>query len=187
MLFSNKFMDSAGRNWTCELGLAVEDRMKELSGYTLDDLAPKIGEKQRPTPEQIGPISDFCGDFRKQFEVFYAMVKPTADKRGMTRDQVRAEFSDTASLMAMSQAVLRAIHDFFRFQPERIWFIRLIATKCEEIATQTGLKMQGALDKIDIGKTLDAGLATVVEQKPEPIAPSSPAASAPAAITSPGT
>lgn len=180
MEFSNKFMDAAGRSWTCELGLDVEDRMKELSGYTLDELAPPMNEKQKPTQEQVTPISQFCGDPRKMFAVFYAMVKPVADKMNLTSDQVKSGLSGSA-ITAMSTAVLRAIHDFFRFQPERIWFIRLIATKCEEIVTQTNLRMQDALDKIDIGKSLDAALENASAKSADQVDHVSPVESAPAA------
>lgn len=154
MEFSKTFKDSLGRKWTVDLTVGAARRMNDIAGASLDDLvppAPKKGEK--PDPDGMKPLVTFLSDPFKVFDVFYTLVKPQADTLALTKEQVE-EGIDSVAAEAMGLAVLRAIHDFFRWDPARQAMLRQIAKIGNLAMSEAAKKIDAAMSKIDFGKVL---------------------------------
>lgn len=157
MDFPTTFTDSAGREWSVELGLTTEDRMKEITGFDLDDLIPAIDPKKNKagTQESLMPLHRLVGSPRKMFDLFYAMVKTVADKRSLSLAQVKEGFDTAASVESMALAVMGAIQNFFRWDPMRNWILPAMVKMSIKLQSQLSERVQKEIDSFDIGKALD--------------------------------
>jgi hypothetical protein len=167
MEFSKTFIDAAGRSWTVDLGVGSARRMKDIAGASLDDLVPAAPPDGKHLDKAVmNPLVAFLSDPFKVFDAFYTLVKPQADAMGLTKEQVEEGITpyqidkdgvkttvDPVELMAM--AVLKAIHDFFRWDPARQATLRQIAKVGQQAMAAAAKKIDSALNKIDFGKLLD--------------------------------
>lgn len=167
MEFSKTFTDALGRSWTVDLSVGAARRMKDIAGASLDDLVPPQPPEGKHLDKKVmTPLVTFLSNPFKVFDAFYALVKPQADALGLTKEQVEEGITpyqtekegvkitvDAVELMAM--AVLKAIHDFFRWDPARQATLRQIAKVGQQAMDAAARKIDSALNKIDFGKLLD--------------------------------
>src|SRR5262249_10258971 len=109
--FSKTFKDALGREWTAELTVGQAGRMKDIAGVTLDELVPKPQEVKKDAAGQVpgmAPLAQFLADPFKVFALWYVMIKPQADLRNLTKEQVGDGLGPT-HIEKMAFAVLRAI------------------------------------------------------------------------------
>ena len=165
MDFSRTFTDSLGREWTVEIGLPQARRMQELAGVTIEELAPELDPKKSKgqLAGALAPVERFLADPFRTFDVFYALVKPLADKRGLTKEQVEEGINSEAARDGMVIAILRAIYDFFRWNSARQQTVKRIAQFARELMTKAEERMDKAAESADVGKILDEGLAIAAE------------------------
>ncbi len=150
------FSDSLGRSWRVDLTLAGAERMREITGVSLDDFVPKAERSGKSDPDMM-PLQAFISDPYKVFDVFCALVKPQADALGIDKKKMLEGFDSDAAVDAMGLAVLQAIHDFFRRDPIRQTLIRRVAKIGLQVMTAAAAKVEAAMDKIDVA-TIAANL-----------------------------
>ncbi len=164
MDFPKTFKDSLNREWTVEFGLPVESRMEKITGYTLDTLLPEI-DPQKPKDgdeKKLTPLQQMMANPRRLFDLFYALIKPQADKLNLTREQVEEGFDTAEAIESMTLATLGSVTNFTRWNPLRRWVIpAVIAMGNRILRTQTeALKNLAAqvekMTDADIGKVLAA-------------------------------
>ncbi len=157
--FSKTFKDSLGREWTPDLNVGIARRMKEIAGASIDELFPKIEKDKAAQKAGLGltALGGFLGDPFLVFDVFYAMVKPVADKLGLTKDDVAEGIGDVESVL-MADAVLRAYHDFFHMDPARQGMIRKVAETLQEVMKAARERVTKELAKIDLTAAIKQSL-----------------------------
>lgn len=155
MELSRTFKDGLDREWTIEISLASGRRMREVAGISIEQLAPDLSGNAKSQQEALEPALLFLGDPSRAFEAFYGLVKPAADARGLSKDQVLEGFPDEAPVERMVQALLGAVAHFFRKSPQRQGTVRLMARHFEAFAQKMTSRVNGAIDKLDIGNALD--------------------------------
>lgn len=159
MELKKTFTDGLGREWTVEMNLPNARRMKEITGISLDHLVPAINEKKQD-PQALMSLQEFVGDPFRVFDAFYALVKPKADERKLSKEDVENGLSNDEFVVKMTTALLGAIHDFFRLDPKRQAILRNIVRLGEKTAKETAAKMdqviQEQMDKIDFNAIIDA-------------------------------
>ncbi len=152
MAFSKTFKDCLGREWTVNLTLVNLDDFEEVIG-PLDSFIPPMKESQ-PENNQLLPLAAFIGDSRKVFEAFYALVKPAADALKLDMKGVKAGMGTDQVVMDMTQAILRAIHDFFPRDPMRRAMLQRVATMGQTLMDGITEKINKGLEKIDVSQLL---------------------------------
>lgn len=170
MNFPQIFTDAAGREWNVQFGFPVESRMEQIVGITLDDLIPEIDpkEKLKAQDKRLMPLQKLMTDGKKLFAMFYALVKPQADKLGLTKEQVEEGFSTEASISAMVDAIVGSVQNFtpVRWNSLRKWLLPMVmkmAGKVMAFQDSELEKMRANIDKLseeDFGKALAAGIAS---------------------------
>lgn len=158
MEYSKTFKDSLGREWTAELTVAQARNMKDIAGVSLDELIPKPEEAKnaKDVPGML-PLAQFLADPFRVFDLWYLMIKPAADKLGLTKDQV-GEGIGAAEIEKVSFAVLRAINDFFQWDPTRQAMLRKIAQAGQQVMSAAKQRIDKELDKIDIAAAVSQSL-----------------------------
>lgn len=155
MDFSKTFKDTLGREWKAELHLMNLDDLEEAIGMPLDALVPK-SDKAKSDDNPLMSLAEFLGDPRRVFAAFYALIKPQSDKLQLDAKGVKAGLGSEEAMMSMSQAVLRAFHDFFPMDPARRAILKKLAAMGQNLMDQVEVKISNNLNKIDLQAVLDA-------------------------------
>jgi hypothetical protein len=153
---SRTFTDGLGREWTIEISLANSRRMKEAAGISIEQLAPDMSGNAKSQKEAIEPVLTFLGDPFRAFAAFYGLVKPAADERKLSMDQVLEGFPDEASVERMVQAIMAAVCHFFQKSPRRLAVAKMIQKNFDEWLRKVNGAIERGLNKIDFGAALDA-------------------------------
>jgi hypothetical protein len=149
------FKDGAGREWTVNFTLASASCMRDLTGKQIDDFIPKA----TATAEQISPFREFVSDPFAVFEVFYALVKPDADKLGLTKEQILEGFTGEKDVEAMACAVIQAFVDFFRQpDPARAMILSRHLDLGKQVMDRASAKVQAKMNEIDTNAIVDAAV-----------------------------
>ena len=135
MEYPSTFTDGLGREWTLEFSLAAGRRLQEFAGVTTEDLVPN--PKSKNDQEAARPLADLLGDPFQAFGVFYALVKPAADAKSLTRDQLLEGFTDDAV-------------------SERLTTIRSLAKNWDQCLSKVNTRIEKGMNKLDFGAALDA-------------------------------
>lgn len=157
--YPKTFKDGAGREWNVNLTLAAGQRIKAITGKRIDDFIPKSDVR---TAEQLNPFREFISDPFAVFDVFYALVKPDADAKNLSREQVLEGFTTEVSGEAMACAVLQAFVDFFRRpDPARAMILKRHLDLGKQVMERATAKVQAQLDKIDLNSIVDAAVGEI--------------------------
>ena len=154
-----------GQEWTAELTVGSARRLKDIAGVTLDELVPPAPTNGKAAKDDsLAPLAAFLGNPFKVFDAFYALIKPTADQRGITKEQIEDGIGEKEA-EAMALALLRAVHDFFRNDPMRQSLLRRIASDFTKAMGMVGAKIDERMEKADILGTLAKEL-DALDEKP---------------------
>lgn len=160
MEFAQTFKDSQGRAWTVELTRSNARRLKDIIGVSLEDLVPMIDGKSKRGAEEMQPLQALFSDPFRVFDLFYTLVKPTADTLGLTKEQLDdcicrykdADGKEVDATELMALAVIGALQDFFRRDPTR----RAVLGRVQEVMKLMGTRIDKELAKLDLEKMIDA-------------------------------
>lgn len=172
------FKDGLGREWNLVLGLTAESRIKEITGFDLDHLIPAVDPKTKIADpvETLAGLHRLMGNPRKFFDLFYAMVKPSADSQNLTLEQVQSGFDTEKAIEDMAVAVMGAIVNFIRRDPLRVWVIPVMMRTSEQISRTATQRVMSELDKPDFWKRLDEQLAKDANSPTAPAVQDTPVA-----------
>src|SRR3990167_1952817 len=144
MEFPKTFTDDLGRSWTVDITVSTLKRLKLLCAFSIDSLVsepdPKSRDMEKSAQAAVQPLREFLDDGVRFSEVLYAILKPDADKLGLTPEQFDDGFRWPA-LTAAREAFLQALHDFFPSPPKRMIVRGLMAEMSRmKILTAAGTK-----------------------------------------------
>lgn len=124
MTFAKTVTDDLGRAWTVDITVSTLKRLAATPcAFSIDSLVGDIDSKAKDRAEAAEkaslPLRDFLDDTMRFAEVLFAIVKPEADKLGVTIDQFDEGFRGD-SIQSAQEAFLQALHDFFRSPPKKM-------------------------------------------------------------------
>ena len=169
------FNDSAGRTWTVSLTLDAAKRVNSLLGVNLLDLdgrtdkKPQEGGEDRPA--ELPLLTRLGTDIILLCDVIFAIIKPQADKAGVSDEEFGAALGGEV-IFAAQTAFYEELVDFFR-QLGRSDLARAIDAQRRMIElTVQGIETR--IDGLDIEGEVDAILAGtpggLSQNSPEPSA-----------------
>lgn len=180
MEFSRTFKDALGREWTVEISVATLRRLAEAPlSFTLDQIIPKA-VKKGSEQAVVASYQAFLDDDLRFADVLFAILRPAADKLGMSQQ----EFEQGLSGEANQRAIL-AFHAAFTDSspgPRKILLKGLQAAmtkqvRYQELAHQRIDEETASFDDAKMGALLDSqiqrakdahGDATLLEDEADP-------------------
>ncbi len=156
--FSRTFKDALGREFTVTLTLANDDLVEAACGVSIINLVPSQTKKRKGASDDdfgLTPLGELLGDPYAVLAVVWALVEADAKARGIDRASFKSGL-DEKTAVAMGFALQRALHDFFPMDPARQAILRRIATQGQKVMNKTADKMHQELERIDLGRVIDA-------------------------------
>jgi hypothetical protein len=154
MEYPRTFTDGLGREWTLEFSLAAGRRLQEFAGVTTEQLVPDPRAKNKE--DAVLPVVNLLGDPFQAFGVFYALVKPAADAKGLSRDQLLEGFTDDSVSERLSKAIIGALLFFSRNAPQKTAALRTLAANWDQFLGRINKRIESGMSKLDFGAALDA-------------------------------
>lgn len=142
----HKFKDKTGHEWSIELNIASARRCRDFAQADL--LGPKLAE----TLVKLGENAELL------LNTIYAIVKPEADKLGLTDEQFAERF--TGEVIEAATTALEAEICLFTRSPGVRETLREISTRTRQIVETTA---QGVLIKIRSG-AMETAVAAELEK-----------------------
>ena len=174
---TKSFKDDLGREWTVDITTATLLRVKALVGFSFDDL---IGKPDKKNPELAAmPLEDFLDDGEKFANVLYAILKPDAERKGITQEQFHEGFRGEGTQNAVG-AFIQALMDFSHNPAKRmvirgVMMSRRSMKRAEMKAKEMVAKMEAEMtnEKIDaeIEKVFREQSSKVASALPESLEP----------------
>lgn len=156
-----KFKDTEGREWNVAITTATLKRVRELTGV-------KLGEA---VADGFKVLNELFHDFEKLGDVLFAIVKPEADKDGVTSEQFGSALGGDV-LNAASEAMVKALVDFFPDAKTRECLRRAIS-KNKEVQAMLGEQAAKLIEAI----SPEEEVAKIKEKMSNASATNSPASS----------
>lgn len=156
MNYPKTFADAMGRQWTVDITLQNDDALEAVTGVSLVNLIPSGSAKsKKDATGGMGQLDDFLADPYKRLNSFCALVDPQMKAAGLTIKDIKAGM-DGETEEKMTNAILMAVHDFFRWDPARQAIIRRVLNLGREIMNKASAKMETEMAKINIDKIIEA-------------------------------
>lgn len=156
MNYPKTFTDAMGRQWTVNITLQNDDVLEAVTGVSLVNLIPSGSDKSKKDADGgMGPLNDFLADPYKRLNSFCALVDPQMKAAGLTIKDIKAGMDGEVE-EKMTNAILMAVHDFFRWDPVRQAIIRRVLNLGLEIMGKAAAKMEKEMAKINIDKIIEA-------------------------------
>ena len=109
---ANVFIDAAGRKWKIEFNVAAIRRMRIEAKFYLDEV---FSPTEMDAQLEIKKYNAFLNDDLRFSDVLFAILRPDAEKIGVTKEQFEAALAAEANVKA-----IRAFHEeFTNFSKDR--------------------------------------------------------------------
>lgn len=152
--FPKTFTDALKRSWTVNLTVQNDDALEAVTGVSIVNLIP-AESKVKNNESAMLPFQEFIANPYAVRDAVYALVKPQADAAKVDFNSFRAGLDEGAT-ERMTNALLRAIHDFFPRDQFRQSIIRRVATMGVELASKMADRAELEMGKIDLQKIVDS-------------------------------
>lgn len=152
--FPKAFKDSLGRQWTVNLTVQNDDVIESVTGLSIVNLIP-AESKARNNELAMQPLHEFISNPHAVRDAVFALVKPQAESANIDFNSFRAGL-DERTAIDMTNALIRAIHDFFPRDQFRQATLRRVATMGLELASKIADRAETEMGKIDLQRIVDS-------------------------------